>query len=62
MADIILLLIIESVMRRDISIHIKERIYQTAFVFLLLFAVGGHLQRPDEGATGAGAAAAVNRV
>ncbi len=35
---IILLLIIESVMRRDISIHIKERIYQTAFVFLLLFA------------------------
>jgi regulator of sigma E protease len=35
---IILLLMIESVMRRDISIHIKERIYQTAFVFLLLFA------------------------
>ncbi len=35
---IILLLIIESLLRRDISIHIKERIYQTAFVFLLLFA------------------------
>jgi regulator of sigma E protease len=34
----ILLLIIEAVLRRDISIHIKERIYQTAFVFLLLFA------------------------
>jgi regulator of sigma E protease len=34
---IILLLIIESVMRRDISIRIKERIYQTAFVFLILF-------------------------
>jgi len=34
---VILLLIIESVMRRDISMHIKERIYQTAFVFLLLF-------------------------
>ena len=34
---IILLLIIESIMRRDISIRIKERIYQTAFVFLLLF-------------------------
>jgi regulator of sigma E protease len=26
-------------MRRDISIQIKERIYQAAFVFLLLFAV-----------------------
>jgi regulator of sigma E protease len=26
-------------MRRDISLHIKERIYQAAFVFLLLFAV-----------------------
>src|SRR5271166_3644868 len=36
---VILLLIIESVMRRDISIRIKERIYQTAFVFLLLFFV-----------------------
>jgi regulator of sigma E protease len=36
---IILLLIIESLIRRDISVRIKERIYQTAFVFLLLFAV-----------------------
>jgi regulator of sigma E protease len=35
---VILLLIIESIMRRDISIRIKERIYQTAFVFLILFA------------------------
>ena len=34
---IILLLIIEGLMRRDISIRIKERIYQTAFVFLILF-------------------------
>jgi len=34
---IILLLIIEGIMRRDISIRIKERIYQTAFVFLILF-------------------------
>jgi len=34
---IILLLIIEGVMRRDISVRIKERIYQTAFVFLVLF-------------------------
>ena len=36
---IILLLIIEAIMRRDISMRIKERIYQTAFVFLLLFVV-----------------------
>src|SRR5271157_5550847 len=36
---IILLLIIEAIMRRDISMRIKERIYQTAFVFLLLFFV-----------------------
>jgi len=35
---VILLLLIEGVMRRDISIHIKERIYQAAFVFLVLFA------------------------
>jgi len=34
---IILLLVIEGIMRRDISIRIKERIYQTAFVFLILF-------------------------
>jgi regulator of sigma E protease len=36
---VILLLLIEGLMRRDISLHIKERIYQAAFVFLLLFAV-----------------------
>src|SRR5437763_6713046 len=36
---IIMLLFIEGLMRRDISIQIKERIYQAAFVFLLLFAV-----------------------
>lgn len=35
---VILLLFIESLMRRDISIRIKERIYQAAFVFLVLFA------------------------
>ncbi len=36
---IILLLIIEGILRREISTRIKERIYQTAFVFLILFAV-----------------------
>ncbi|HEX7962180.1 MAG TPA: RIP metalloprotease RseP [Terriglobales bacterium] len=36
---VIMLLFIEGLMRRDISIQIKERIYQAAFVFLLLFAV-----------------------
>ena len=36
---LILLLIIETVLQRDISVRIKERIYQTAFVFLVLFAV-----------------------
>jgi regulator of sigma E protease len=36
---IIMLLIVESIMRRDISLRIKERIYQTAFVFLVLFFV-----------------------
>ena len=35
---VILLLFIESLMRRDISLQIKERIYQAAFVFLILFA------------------------
>jgi regulator of sigma E protease len=35
---VILLLFIESLMRRDISLNIKERIYQAAFVFLVLFA------------------------
>ncbi len=36
---VIMLLFIETLMRRDISLRIKERIYQTAFVFLVLFAV-----------------------
>jgi regulator of sigma E protease len=36
---VILLLFVESVIRRDISLKIKERIYQAAFVFLVLFAV-----------------------
>jgi regulator of sigma E protease len=35
---VILLLGIESLMRRDISLRIKERIYQVAFLFLILFA------------------------
>jgi regulator of sigma E protease len=35
---IILLLVIEGLLRREISVRIKERIYQTAFVFLILFA------------------------
>jgi len=36
---VILLLFVEALMRRDISLRIKERIYQAAFVFLVLFAV-----------------------
>ena len=36
---VILLLLIESLMQREISLSIKERIYQAAFVFLVLFAV-----------------------
>lgn len=35
---VILLLFIEGLMRRDISMPVKERIYQAAFVFLVLFA------------------------
>ena len=35
---VILLLFIESLMRRDISMKVKERIYQVAFVLLVLFA------------------------
>jgi regulator of sigma E protease len=34
---LILLLLIESVMRRDIGINVKERIYQAAFVVLVAF-------------------------
>ena len=36
---VILMLFIESLMGHDISLRIKERVYQVAFVFLLLFAV-----------------------
>ena len=36
---VILLLFIEGLMQREISLRIKERIYQAAFVFLVLFAV-----------------------
>jgi len=35
---VIVLLLLEGLMRRDISMPIKERIYQVAFVFLVLFA------------------------
>ena len=35
----ILFLLIESVMRRDINQQIKERVYQVAFVCILAFAV-----------------------
>ena len=35
---VILMLFVESLMRRDISLPVKERIYQAAFVFLVLFA------------------------
>jgi regulator of sigma E protease len=34
---LILLLLIESVLRHDISINVKERIYQAAFVVLVVF-------------------------
>ncbi len=34
----ILMLLIEGLMRRDISMRIKERAYQVAFVFLMIFA------------------------
>src|SRR5579864_4598173 len=36
---VIVFLLIEGLMRRDISLRIKERVYQAAFVFLVLFAV-----------------------
>ena len=36
---IILLLLLEGLMRRDISLRVKERIYQAAFLFLVLFAM-----------------------
>jgi regulator of sigma E protease len=36
---VIMLLFVESLMQRDISLPVKERIYQAAFVFIVLFAV-----------------------
>ena len=36
---VIMFLFIEGLMRRDVSLRIKERVYQAAFVFLVLFAV-----------------------
>src|SRR6202790_3412027 len=38
---VILFLLIEGLMGHDISLRIKERVYQAAFVFLVLFAVMG---------------------
>jgi regulator of sigma E protease len=35
---LMLMLLIEGIMRRDIKQQVKERVYQAAFVFLLLFA------------------------
>jgi len=35
---LMLMLLVESVMRRDIKQEVKERVYQAAFVFLVLFA------------------------
>src|SRR6266481_3245075 len=35
---LMLMLLIEGVIRRDIKQEIKERVYQAAFVFLMLFA------------------------
>jgi regulator of sigma E protease len=35
---LMLMLLVESVMRRDIKQQVKERVYQAAFVFLVLFA------------------------
>jgi regulator of sigma E protease len=36
---VIMFLFIEGLLRRDISLRFKERVYQAAFVFLVLFAV-----------------------
>jgi regulator of sigma E protease len=35
----LLMLLIEGALRRDIKLEIKERVYQAAFVFLILFFV-----------------------
>jgi regulator of sigma E protease len=34
----ILFLLIESVIRRDIDVRVKERVYQVAFVLIIIFA------------------------
>jgi regulator of sigma E protease len=34
----ILFLLLESIMRRDVNVEIKERVYQVAFVCFILFA------------------------
>jgi regulator of sigma E protease len=34
----ILFLLIESVIRRDVNFEVKERVYQVAFVCIILFA------------------------
>lgn len=36
---VILFLLVEGIMRREVSLKIKERVYQAAFVFLVLFFV-----------------------
>jgi regulator of sigma E protease len=35
---LMLMLLVEGIMRRDIKQEVKERVYQAAFVFLVLFA------------------------
>jgi regulator of sigma E protease len=35
---LMLMLLVEAIMRRDIKQEVKERVYQAAFVFLILFA------------------------
>ncbi|HLK53162.1 MAG TPA: site-2 protease family protein, partial [Candidatus Angelobacter sp.] len=35
---LMLMLLVEAIMRRDIKQEVKERVYQAAFVFLVLFA------------------------
>ena len=35
----ILFLLIESIMRRDLNQQVKERVYQVAFVCIIVFAV-----------------------
>ena len=56
---VILFLLIEGLMRRDISMNIKERVYQAAFVFLVLFAVDGDLERSHQDDSGAGGPLAI---